>query len=260
MLDTFQRVEDKYPLTYEQANKFLKLAKSHLKKDIYFQYTVHSIYYDTHDTAFLIQGMEKPTYKMKLRLRSYGEPDGYQPVWLETKKKYGDIVYKRRIPLHEQEAMDYLTKGIPHSVKNHTAQEIDYILRQYPLEPKTLICYDRTCFASKTEEDVRITMDEHIRYRIANVDLHEDGTEKSFRKGIVMMEIKAMDRYPMWLVDILSEMKLYRSSFSKFGTIYQTNFETMSPLNNRSYVSQRTEENTKPLEKEEKLCSIHYSM
>lgn len=257
MLDTFQRVEDKYPLTYEQANTFLHLAQSHLKKDIYFQYTVHSIYYDTKDTAFLIQGMEKPTYKMKLRLRSYGEPNASQPVWLETKKKYGNIVYKRRIPLKEKEAYAYLKEGIPHSVQNHTAKEIDYLMHQYDLEPKTLICYDRTCFASKSEEDVRITMDEHIRYRIEDINLHENGSEIPLKQGFVMMEIKAMDRYPIWLVRILSQMKLYKSSFSKFGTIYQNNFETMSPLKETLYVSHAS--NTLKLE-EEKLCSIHYSI
>lgn len=261
MLDTFMRVEDKYQLTYEQANKFLDYAKTYIKKDIYFQYSVHSIYYDTKDLKFLINGMEKPTYKMKLRLRSYGNPSD-QPVWLETKKKYGNIVYKRRIPIEQHEAFDYLNKGIPHSVHCHTAQEIDYILKHNKFEPKTLICYERTCFASKYEEDVRITLDENIRYRITNINLNEDGTEKYLKKGCVMMEIKAMNRYPIWLVEILTSMKLYKTSFSKFGSIYQANFKKMSPYINEDLVL-NTNRNFKIYEQnknKEELCSIHYSM
>jgi len=251
-IENFQRVEWKYRMTKEQQAEFMRRAADHLKEDLYFKYTVHSVYYDTMDSRLIINSLNKPNYKMKLRLRSYGEPDGNSPVFIETKKKYGDIVYKRRITLGEKEAENYLEYGIPHHVHNNTADEIDYILKYYNPSAKVLICYDRECYSSTTEADVRITFDSNIRYRIHDVNLHEDGSEEKLDDdGMVMMEVKAMDRYPMWLVRILSDMKLYRTSFSKYGNIYRSNFEEMSPVSEPDQtVRKRTSE------KERYVCSL----
>ena len=251
ILDTFRRVEDKYALTPQQANLFRQLCSSHIKKDVYFKYTVQSVYYDTIGSDLVIQSLMKPQYKMKLRLRSYGQPDGDKPLFLETKKKYQDIVYKRRIVLSEKEAESYLEYGIPHHVKNNTADEIDYILNFYNPEPKVLIIYDRECYAAVDEADVRITFDTNIRYRTDHVSLYEDGSEKKLAEDTVMLEVKAMDRYPMWLTRILSAMKVRRTSFSKYGTIYTMNHQVEKPVYSRAYEN-------KTMMKEESVCSLQY--
>ena len=250
IIDTFRRVEDKYALTPAQAQLFLKMCGSHIKEDIYYKYTVQSIYYDTAGSDLIINSLLKPDYKMKLRLRSYGQPDGTKPVFLETKKKYDHIVYKRRIVLDEKEAEDYLEYGIPHHVHNNTADEIDYIMNFYNPEAKVLIIYDRECYASTTENDVRITFDTNIRYRTENVNLYEDGTEETLQDGMVMLEVKAMDRYPMWLVRILSAMNLRRTSFSKYGTIYTRNSQPHTPAVSTNH--------TESYAKENRVCSLQY--
>jgi SPX domain protein involved in polyphosphate accumulation len=250
VIDTFRRVEDKYFITREQMNDIIAACGEHIRRDAYFRYRVHSIYYDSVNSDLVIRSIGKPHYKMKLRLRCYGIPDGDTPVFLETKKKYGDIVYKRRIQLSENEAYDYLDRGIMHHVKNNTADEIEYLKQYYDLKPAVRISYDRTCFSAVNEKDVRITFDENISYKIDPESLKEDGTEKRLEAGIAM-EIKAMDRYPMWLVKILSERKLYKQSFSKYGTIYTNNFEEMSPKAVPSYVY-RTEN------QEAAICSVQY--
>ena len=247
-IETFERVEDKYALTPLQAEEFLRRCKDHITKDVYFQYTVRSIYYDNENSELVIHSLMKPQYKMKLRLRCYGEPSEEKPVFLETKKKYKDIVYKRRIELGLEEANDYLEYGIPHHVHNNTADEIDYILNYYNLVGKVYIAYDRTCYASVDEMDVRITFDTNIRYRTENVSLEEDGTEETLNEGVVMMEVKAMDRYPVWLTEILSDMKLYKRSFSKFGEIYTAHHASMTPSVPMHYTSIKNS-------KEELLCS-----
>ena len=212
-----------------------------------------SIYYDTIGSDLIIQSLLKPEYKMKLRLRSYGQPDGTKPVFLETKKKYKNIVYKRRIVLGEKEADDYLEFGIPHHVHNNTADEIDYIMNFYNPEAKVLIAYDRECYSSTTENDVRITLDTNIRYRTDHVTLYEDGSEKKLAEGVVMLEVKAMDRYPMWLVRILSEMNLRRTSFSKYGTIYSIDHrpEAVHTASQNTYAALN-------YRKENPLCSVQY--
>ena len=250
-LDVFKRVEDKYVIAKEDVDKFVEACGNHIKEDIYFKYTVHSIYYDSPESDLVIHSLLKPKYKMKLRLRAYGDIHEDDTVFLETKKKYKDIVYKKRIPLKYKEAMDYLEYGKPHSVHNNTADEIDYILNFYNCESKTLILYDRTCYASTEEEDVRITFDENIRYRINDINLFENGDEIPLEKDLVLLEVKAMDRYPMWLVDILTDMNIQKISFSKYGSIYTNNFEEMKPSIAPSAYAYKGL-------KEKSLCSLQY--
>ena len=250
IIDVFQRVEDKYELTPAQAEMFIQLCGRHIKEDIYYKYTVQSVYYDTAGSDLIIHSLTKPDYKMKLRLRSYGQPDGRKPVFLETKKKFDDIVYKRRIVLNEEEAEQYLEYGIPHHVHNNTADEIEYIMNFYNPEARVLIIYDRECYAAVDEQDVRITFDTNIRYRTDHVNLYENGTEKKLAEGKVMLEVKAMNRYPLWLVRILSKMNLRQTSFSKYGTIYTINFE-------KSGRTRRIPEHVYT-EKENRVCSLQY--
>lgn len=251
VLDTFERVEDKYSLTLQQAQQIKKAMQEHIEKDVYYQYTVHSLYFDSLDSRLIIQSLNGSRYKMKVRVRCYSQPEKDTPIFLETKKKLGDIVYKRRFALPYTQAHDYLLDGVAHSVHNNTADEIDYLMKYYKLQPKVLILYERECYKSTSEEDVRITFDSNIRYRVENVNLTESGNEKALTKDTVIMEIKAMDRYPIWLVNILSEMKLYRRSFSKYGNIYRLNFNEMAPQYSNKYTYET-------IEKENTVCSVQY--
>lgn len=251
VIDTFERVEDKYELTYEQAELLKKRIAEHVEEDIYYKYTVHSIYYDSLDSRLIINSLNSSRYRMKLRSRCYTQPDDNTPAFLETKKKLGDIVYKRRFQITAKELEDYTEYGIPHSVHNNTADEIDYAMKYYNLEPKVLILYERECWKGIKEEDLRITFDTNIRYRIDDVNLKERGDETLLLKDKVIMEVKAMDRYPLWLVHVLSEMKLYKQSFSKYGNIYRANFTAMAPQINPQPVYE-------PNKKENTVCSVQY--
>jgi SPX domain-containing protein involved in vacuolar polyphosphate accumulation len=250
-IDTFERVEDKYSLTYAQAEQVKKAIAAHVKEDVYYKYTVHSIYYDSIDSQLVIHSLNSTEYRMKLRSRCYTQPEDDTPAFLETKKKLGDIVYKRRFQLSTKELEDYTEYGIPHHVHNNTADEVDYVMKYYNLEPKVLILYERECWAGIQEADVRITFDTNIRYRIDDINLRERGDEKPLTKDTVIMEVKAMDRYPMWLVKVLSEMKLYKRSFSKYGNIYRLNFDAMAPQLNTQLVYDTNE-------KENTVCSVQY--
>ncbi len=238
VIDTFKRVEDKYVLNQTQAREFLARISEHVHEDVYFRYTVHSLYYDSKGCDLMVRTLMKPDYKMKMRLRCYVEPKGNTPVFLETKKKFDDIVYKRRISLTRDEAHNYLEHGIMHHVRNNTAEEIDYLMKYYHLKRKVIIFYDRECWAANEEQDVRITLDSRIRYRLDHVNLQEYGNETHLDDEKIVLEVKAMDRYPLWLTRVLSQMGLYKGSFSKYGSIYRENFNTMSclPMPVRGYV------------------------
>ncbi len=152
-IDTFQRVEDKYLLNQKQADLFLQLALPYLKPDIYFSYHCHTIYFDNDAAQLISASLSHPSCKMKLRLTTYSEPEDDTPVFLETKKKYGNIVYKKRFMMEDREARNYLFKGIPPHTDNSTSREIDYLIHYYDLKSKVYIGYDRICYVSKNEAD-----------------------------------------------------------------------------------------------------------
>ena len=254
--ETFKRVEDKYRLTREQACEVINRICDHVHEDDYFQYTVHSIYYDSPDCGLVTAGLNGGDYKAKLRMRGYNEVSGDSPVFLETKKKFENIVYKKRMQMTNDEAFPYMLSHDKNKASGNTAQEIEYMRDHYRLVPKVLITYDRICFAADGEQDVRVTFDTHIRYRIRDLDdMNDNGTEIPLEEDCVMLEIKAMDRYPMWLVNILSDMKLRRTSFSKYATVYRRHRNEMAPLMNVHAAAAVPA--VKPA-KENQLCSLQF--
>lgn len=77
MQNCFKRYEKKYCLTKAQQRVILEGMRPYMKKDTYGQYTICNIYYDTDDWRLIRTSLEKPVYKEKLRVRSYGTP-----LWL----------------------------------------------------------------------------------------------------------------------------------------------------------------------------------
>jgi hypothetical protein len=224
----FKRYELKYLLTVEQYTAFLKKAEEHIAADEYGETTIQSLYYDTGNFLLIRRSMEKPKYKEKLRLRSYGLANKDKKVFLELKKKYDGIVYKRRITLKEGEADDFLQGGAYPS-GGQIGKEIAYFRDFYgDLKARMLILYDRTAYAEEGS-DLRITFDKNIRYRTERLTLHEglDGI-RLHPDGRVLMEIKTGMPYPLWLVRLLNEFKIYKISFSKYGEAYKNYLHTVA--------------------------------
>lgn len=94
----FKRVEKKYLLESEEFNQLRGIMSDYMQKDIYDKYTICNVYYDTEDFELIRTSIEKPVYKEKFRVRSYGVPSDNDLAFLEIKKKYRGVVYKRRIP------------------------------------------------------------------------------------------------------------------------------------------------------------------
>ena len=220
----FKRYELKYMLTLEQKAKVLAAMQPYMKLDKYGRTTIRNIYYDT-DTYLLIRrSIEKPAYKEKLRIRSYSRADRDSTVFVELKKKYKSIVYKRRISLPEEEAMEWIS-GERHCHK-HTqiANEIDYFLDYYKtLHPAVFLSYEREAFYARDGSDFRITFDDNILCRQGDLSLESEVYGTSILpEGKVLMEIKCSGGMPLWMTHVLSKEKIYKTSFSKYGTAYQT--------------------------------------
>ena len=220
----FKRYELKYMLTLDQKEKVLAAMEPYMKLDKYGRTTIRNLYYDT-DTYLLIRrSIEKPAYKEKLRIRSYSQADADSPVFVELKKKYKHVVYKRRISLPYKEAAAWLS-GEKHTDK-HTqiSNEIDYFLGYYgTLHPTVFLSYEREAYYSTDGSDFRVTFDDTILCRQKDLSLESEvyGTP-ILPEGKVLMEIKCSGGIPLWMTKILSEEHIYKTSFSKYGTAYQT--------------------------------------
>lgn len=219
----FARAEKKYHLDAGKKERFLQAVRDYVVEDIYGRYSLCNIYFDTESDELIRTSLEKPVYKEKLRLRSYGVPKETDEVFFEIKKKYKGIVYKRRVKIPLLQAMDYIRNGkIPQDADFQIMREIDYFMQFYHPQPKLYLAYDRLAFVGREEPELRITVDEAIRSRRDRLDLTQgDDGEMLLPDGESILEIKTNGAIPLWLTDILSREEIYPASFSKYGEIYK---------------------------------------
>lgn len=221
-ISSFERVEKKYLMTKEQFEAFQKCTESIITLDEYGLHTICNIYYDTDHYDLIRYSISKPKYKEKLRLRSYGVPGADSTVFVELKKKWNGVVFKRRTSMTLDEAQNYLDCGVRPAKGSQIIREIDYFLEYYKPEAKLFLAYDRMAFFCNEDKQVRITVDQNIRSRTTDLDLsHGDHGELLLEDELYLMEVKVPGVFPLWLAKLLAELKIYPVSFSKYGNIYK---------------------------------------
>ncbi len=218
----FKRYEMKYLLTRKQKEKVLEAMEPYMELDAYGRSTIRNIYYDTDNYRLVRKSLEKPVYKEKLRVRSYRAAGPEDEVFVELKKKYEGVVYKRRTSMGEQRAEAYLTGRCPATQRTQITEEIDYFLRFYEtLAPKVFLSYEREAYYTKEPGEFRVTFDENIIWRETDLSLEKGiyGTP-ILKPGQTLMEIKTPGGIPLWMVKVLSEESIRQTSFSKYGNAY----------------------------------------
>lgn len=225
---TFQRNEKKYKLNSQQYSKFLKALNENMVMDSYGEHTISNIYFDTDNFDLIRTSLEKPIYKEKLRLRTYGFVRDDSPAFLEIKKKFDGIVYKRRVELKYKDVIDFIKNDEEIKCNSDSFEdrqifkEIAYVYKMYNPKPKAIIAYDRCAYFSPNSE-LRLTIDRNIRYRDVEMDLRLGSQGKSILPvDECLVEIKAENAMPLWLTKVLSENKIYPISFSKYGEYYKS--------------------------------------
>lgn len=226
-IEVFNRVEQKYLLSQEDFDELLPLLNLYMNPDSYNAdgkgYQISNLYFDTSSDELIIKSLEKPVYKEKLRLRSYGQvKDFSETVYLEIKKKFDGVVYKRRTPFTLQQAYNFIDgSDIPRDdgkINYQVLEEIKNMMLRYELKPKVFIAYERLAFFSKTDSDFRLTLDKNILTRRNDLKLESEiYGEKLLKDGEWIMEAKAFKSFPLWFAHFLTERKIYRTSFSKYG-------------------------------------------
>ncbi len=229
-IEVFNRYEKKFMMCNDACSKIQQALSEYMELDEYNKthsyYTISNIYYDTADNQLIRASLSKPKYKEKLRLRAYGVPSLDDKVYLEIKKKVNGLVNKRRTKLVLNEAYEFIETGKKPDFKKYmnkqVLNEIEYFLKVYALKPKLYLAYDRKAFFGINNRDLRITFDTNIRTRRNDLRLEcGDYGERLMADNMVLMEVKAEKNIPVWLSKMLSEYRLYKVSFSKYGTEYE---------------------------------------
>jgi SPX domain protein involved in polyphosphate accumulation len=220
-INVMKRYEYKYIVSLEQINALKNGLVGHMEIDKFGITSIESLYYDTIDYRLIRKSIEKPNYKEKIRLRSYGIANKDSKVFLELKRKYNGIVYKRRMSLDENKVEKFF-KYENDLDSSQIAKEITYFRDYYKsLIPSCLIIYDRAAYF-EVDGDLRLTIDYNPRYRVKDLNLHTslEGIPL-LDKGYAILEIKVQDSMPLWLSHLLDDNKIFKASFSKYGTAYK---------------------------------------
>lgn len=236
----FQRFEIKYVLDEAHYRMLRQRIDPFLMEDDYGETEICNCYYDTSDFRLIRNSIEQSGYKEKLRLRSYGVPThNEEQVFLELKKKFQGVVYKRRENLSIQEAEAYLNHGVKPERDSQILREINWVRHYYGhMKPAMYIVYRRLAMQEREKalmcreqergishngtQSLRVTFDWDVRWRTENVNLYAGSSGALLLPpGQRIMEIKTPAAIPKWFTEILDEMKLYPVSFSKYGKAYE---------------------------------------
>lgn len=251
----FKRKEIKYLLSSEERNALLPILEAHMEPDAFAHNSISNLYYDTPDFRMVRRSLEKPMYKEKLRLRSYGTPENTSTVFPEIKKKAMGIVYKRRISLPYQEAVSFLSgqqiastdtcdgttqqiastdmcDGTTRQIAStdtcdgttqQILHELDWMLASYEnLSPRVFLSYERDSYKGVSDPSLRLTLDQDILFRTDRLDLREGAFgEAILLPDQTLMEVKISNAAPLWLAQALSEIRIFPVSFSKYGRAYE---------------------------------------
>lgn len=237
-----QRNELKYVLDGVTYDLFRTLTKSRLESDSFACAHVCSLYLDTCENALIRHSLEKPTFKEKLRFRTYvPDPSPDDICFLEIKKKMDGVVYKRRVSMTVVEALDFCKNGdFPsgslaalspekREMAIQILREIEwmYFHQEEILQPTFMISCERLSLKERNTDSLRITFDRDLRWS------YKDGRVIPGIAGNALidseariMEIKSTKGFPFWLIDVLNKLEVYPQSFSKVGKSYEAWLKT----------------------------------
>ena len=220
MQKVFKRYEKKYLITSRQAEALQTFFLEHMTVGDFDAYWVQNLYFDTAHWDVIHKSMQQPYYKEKMRLRYYGAPDMQDPAFLELKKKYAGIVYKRRLAL----SLHAIEQGLAQALNeddSQIARELHFHLKSKQVAPKMFISCKRHAYKGKEDAGLRVTLDSEVRYRVDDLVFGDPQNGKLvLEDGLQVMEIKTHTSIPLWLSRYCSENGIFASPFSKYATCY----------------------------------------
>ncbi len=224
----FNRFELKYLLPIEQARTFEEEIKQYLHPDTYGdegRYAISSLYYDSPDYHFYWEKIEGIKFRRKLRIRQYESQQPLTedtPVFVEIKQRLNRVTQKRRVNLPYKDALRLCDEGkLPKNPSQDdlpVLQEIQNMVIRHNLQPSNIISYFRKAYTgSDLDIGLRVTFDSNLRYRVKDLDLASKKIGNfMLPPDQIVMEIKANERVPYWLTEMVGEHNLRLIRVSKY--------------------------------------------
>ncbi len=222
VLYKFERIEKKFWINEKQYADLLPVLEANTVPDKHGESTICNIYYDTPDYALIRRSIERPLFKEKLRIRSYGVPRESDMVFVEIKRKLNGIGYKRRIKVPFGQAKKLLRGEVINCDNPQIEKELLDFIKRYRPQPMVYLSYRRYAMVDKHYPSLRVTIDRDLQYRLNDIEHLDAANMKPImdNASTVLMEIKAPCAIPKWLIDEMSRLKIYQAPFSKVGTCY----------------------------------------
>ena len=227
---TFERLELKYLVDEAQAARIRADLEGLCDADREggASYGLMSLYLDSPALAFHRAKLENAHDRFKLRVRAY---EGGGPVFLEVKRKTGDVIRKKRVAVDadgwEDAAAGY---GAPLGGGARSQAILDEFSRLQALTgavPRLLVHYLREAWASNVDRYARVTFDRAIRVQdVSSFTLEGepdawhpvDGPSLGVgTTSPVILELKCESRLPSWMVALVRRHELVHTAFSKYS-------------------------------------------
>lgn len=218
-----KRIELKYMLDPELSLKVRQWARDHLGVDAHCHdalsdhYDVHTLYLDTPQLDLFHRTGD--VGKAKHRIRRYGDE---ATLWVETKRKQGNVVHKNRTAASEAEVMDRLTN--PSDSTSWCGDWFSARISQRRLRPTIQVHYRRFARTSTIAgESLRLTIDSELQsspatgWQVASTADHLN-RDRHHAAHVEILELKFHNRMPPLFKELLRTFAIPATGFSKFRT------------------------------------------
>ena len=186
-------------------------------------YKVASVYFEDHGLISYHEKLEGQPYRKKIRVRFYPQSN-LSGANLEIKFKKIEQGFKTRIHLSESVMTNLLNGSGNESLKaieDPLLRRVIVELKTNGLKPFIKIDYNRIAFHSKTDTNVRVTLDSDVkcsrflRNRTAHTHIPVIPSEME------ILEIKSGRYFPYFLCYLIKKYSLKKSAISKYAYAVQ---------------------------------------
>ncbi len=233
------RLEYKYYIPFQYLDKLRNDLLPYLVHDYYTnqmhkkEYTVRSIYLDTHQLLTYNQKLAGIKERNKYRIRGYNDQKDDSIVYLEIKRKDVEHVSKDRAPILYKDLESFVNTRDIDLIMNSSndtlkrkvsAQNFLYYFHLYNLQPTAIVSYEREAFECKFGSGLRITLDKNVRTKKTDSyrGLYSDDNMISSLKDYFVLEVKFHKVLPSWLPLIMRKYNIVRESVPKYAMSIDT--------------------------------------
>jgi hypothetical protein len=227
LIRRFNRYELKYVAPWAKCEAIIQDLLHHIPRDAHSGeagYRSVSLYYDSPDHDFFWAKVEGIKFRRKVRTRLYPDGDLSQAkeCMVEIKQRINRTVQKRRLvlPIPVAEA---LCEGRGHpdgldELDQQVANEVHYLSLAKHLRPTLVTAYMRRAFEGQQHNaGLRVTFDTDVRARVHALEINaEADNHLVIPPGWAIMEVKANDAVPVWMLALLAKHECQLRRISKY--------------------------------------------